>query len=324
MKKLVVILFVNIALFVLVIQACKKEKTPTNPTPTTSTNQLSYFKIFTGTMANLNPASGFQPYNVASALFSDYAEKQRLIKIPAGTKLTTSGDGLLQFPDGTVIVKTFYYFTDVSNPGLGKKIIETRLLQLKSGVWSVSTYKWRDDQSDADLVKDTGDTLAVSWKDATGATQQINYQIPSVANCKTCHYSNNTVVPIGLKARNLNFDITVSGNKVNQLAYLSSLNLLSYSGTITSVPDYNDLTADLSSRGRAYLDINCAHCHNATGSASTTRVHFDYGLTLDQTGITSFKSDILDEMQTHKMPLIGTTIVHTEGVALIQQYLNSL
>ena len=76
-------------------------------------------------MSNLAPSSQFHTYNIASTLFTDYAEKLRLIKIPTGTKLQTNGDGLLQFPDGTVIAKTFYYYNDVSNPSLGKKIIET-------------------------------------------------------------------------------------------------------------------------------------------------------------------------------------------------------
>lgn len=321
MRKLLIILALNTALFCLVFQACKKDKPAKQ---TSSPNQLSYFGVFSGTMANLTPSSKFHLYNIASTLFTDYAEKQRLIKIPPGTKLQTQGDGLLEFPDGTVIAKTFYYYNDVSNPSLGKRIIETRLLQLNNGVWSVSTFKWRDDQSDADLVKDTGDTLAVSWKDVTGTTRNINYQIPAIADCKTCHDSGGNVIPIGLKARNMNFNTVVNGNSVNQLAYLSSLNILSYSGTITSVPDYNDATADLSARARAYLDINCAHCHNTNGSASSARVHFDYDLTLDQTGISSFKSGIISEMQTKRMPLIGTTIVHTEGLALITQYINSL
>jgi len=320
MKKLIVILLLNTALFCLIFQACKKEKTPDS----TSINQLSHFGIFSGSMANLTPSAQFQTYNIASPLFTDYAEKLRLIKIPAGTKLQTQGDGLMQFPDGTVIAKTFYYYNDVSNPSLGKRIIETRLLQLTSGVWNVSTYKWRDDQSDADLVKATGDTVEVNWKDATGAPKQINYQIPSLADCKSCHDSKGDIEPIGLKARNLNFNISVHGNSVNQLTYLSSLNKLSSSGTISSVPNYDDLTASLESRARAYLDINCAHCHNDNGIAASVAVHFDYGLTLDQTKILNSKSVIISAMQTKRMPRLGTTIVHNEGLALITQYLNSL
>jgi len=323
MKKLIVILLLNTALLCLVFQACKKDK-PANNTPVTSPNQLSYFGVFSGTMSNLTPSAKFQLYNIASPLFSDYAEKQRLIKVPAGTKLQTQGDGLLQFPDGTVIAKTFYYYNDVSNPSSGKRIIETRLLQLTNGLWNVSTFKWRADQSDADLVKDTGDTLAVSWKDATGTTKNINYHIPAIADCKTCHYSSGSVVPIGLKARNLNFNISANGSSVNQLAYLSSLNKLTYSGTIASLPNYDDTAVPLEARARAYLDINCAHCHNATGIAASGRVHFDYGLTLDQTNITSFKTGVISDMQTKRMPQIGTTIVHTEGLALITQYINSL
>ena len=323
MKKLFIISGISFVIFLLVLQACKKEQANSGK-PAVTSNQLSYFGIYSGTLADLNPSSSFHPYYLASTLFTDYAEKQRLIKIPAGTKLTTSGDGLLQFPDGTIIAKTFYYYLDVANPGLGKKIIETRLEQLNKGVWSVSTYRWRDDQSEADLVKATGDTVAVSWKDATGLTRQINYQIPSIQNCQTCHNSSGTIIPIGPKARNLNFNINVNGNSVNQLSYLSSLNLLTYSGTIGSVPDYNDLTVDIGLRGRAYLDINCAHCHNPTGYASSARVHFDYGLPLEQTGIAAFKSDIIYNMQTKRMPQIGTTIVHTEGLALITQYVNSL
>src|SRR5690606_30232616 len=38
------------------------------------------------------------------------------------------------------------------------------------------------------------------------------------------------------------------------------------------VPAMDDATAPLALRANAYLDINCAHCHNPNGLASITRL----------------------------------------------------
>ncbi|HEX6429997.1 MAG TPA: hypothetical protein VF008_20025, partial [Niastella sp.] len=77
--------------------------------------KLSDYNIFTGDRAMLTPGNGFHLYELATGLFTDHAEKQRLIKVPAKQRITAVHDGMPQFPDGTTLVKTFYYFNDKRN-----------------------------------------------------------------------------------------------------------------------------------------------------------------------------------------------------------------
>ena len=64
--------------------------------------------IFKGRLDSLVPAEGVEVYQLSSTLFTDYAEKQRLMKIPAGKKVRLDGDGLPEFPEGTILAKTFF------------------------------------------------------------------------------------------------------------------------------------------------------------------------------------------------------------------------
>src|SRR6187549_4283785 len=67
---------------------------------------LSEMGFFKGSIYDLEPDSGIINYQLSSTLFTDYAEKQRLIKLPKGQKMVVKGDGLLLFPEGTMIAKT--------------------------------------------------------------------------------------------------------------------------------------------------------------------------------------------------------------------------
>src|SRR3954471_7152574 len=49
------------------------------------------------------------PYDLNSALFSDYAFKLRAVHVPPGRQITYKADGTFEFPIGSAIVKTFYY-----------------------------------------------------------------------------------------------------------------------------------------------------------------------------------------------------------------------
>jgi hypothetical protein len=111
--------------------------------------KLSFYQLFKGRMAALEPNNGVETLQLSSTLFTDYAEKQRLIKLPKGKQVVLNGEGLPIFPEGTIIAKTFYY-SDVA--GKGRQIIETRLLILNKSKWNVATFQWNPAQNEAFLL----------------------------------------------------------------------------------------------------------------------------------------------------------------------------
>lgn len=290
---------------------------------------LSELNLFSGNLEDLMPSSKVFEYKLTTELFTDYAHKQRLIALPEGEKMTYNGDGFPLFPDNTVIAKTFYYNLDERDLSLGKHIIETRLLIKINGSWQTGNYKWIDDQNDA-ILDLTPSPIPVTWIDANGESNSVNYSIPSDNQCFTCHRTGEERRPIGPTLRALNFNI----NGTNQLQRLINNNLLEGLSDPTSVsqfPKWDDtINYTLEQRARAYLDVNCAHCHTEGGYCevqSTLRLGFD--TSLEDSNIAIRKNHIISRISADfavgfTMPWIGTTIHHDEGIDLVIDYLNTL
>lgn len=325
-KRKLLLLLTLLAALSVSIPACKKDGLLGTDNNIKLRPRLSDYNIYQGPLSALTPAPGYVPYELSSALFTDYAEKQRLIMIPAGSKMMLNGDGLLSLPDGTILVKTFYYYNDKRDTGKGKKIIETRLLIRSGNNWNAGTYLWNEDQTDAWLLT-SGFTPVVNWIDASGNPRVVAYHVPGERECATCHNSGDQVVPIGLKARNLNRQVLRNGQEQNQLRYLHAQGLMDAIDPqlVGTMPDYTDVSQGLEQRARAYLEINCAHCHSQDGFADgKTELKLGYDLPYSQTHIGGNKSQIIDQMETGNMPKLGTTVAHEEGLELIRQYINSL
>lgn len=292
--------------------------------------KLSELQLFKGNPADLVVYSTTHEYSLITPLYSDYAHKFRTISLPEGMQMTYNGEGLLEFPDNTVITKTFYYFNDERNPSLGKKLIETRLLIKKNGGWSMGNYLWNDEQTDA-VFGTAAPTLVVEWIDASGTDRSANYKVPFAINCNQCHDVNNVTLPIGPKARNLNF----VHNGKNQIQNFVDKGLLADAPVIAQIetlPDWSDPAFNLDERTRAYMDVNCAHCHQPGGLQDSNipdRPDFRYETAFDESNIFEFKDDIRNRVATSpgfgpSMPQVGITQLHTEGVALIHEYMDSL
>ena len=288
---------------------------------------LSAYQIFEGDTANLIPASDFHLLELSSILFTDYAHKQRLVKVPAGTKMTRLNDGSLDYPDGTILTKTFYYQHDDRDANQGRRIIETRLLIKENGTWNIATYLWNQDQTDATLALDGLDTQ-VNWVSADGRSQSTLYHVPSQNECMTCHQSNASLSPIGPSLRNLNRRVERNGTDLNQLSHLQAVGVLNDFdvGQVSQIVDYNDAGASLSDRGRAYLDLNCSHCHNPGGWDYATERQFDfrYETPFEETGIRFEEEKITNALLDGEMPFIGTTLLDQDGLNLVIQYIESL
>ncbi|KQR95688.1 hypothetical protein ASG01_03880 [Chryseobacterium sp. Leaf180] len=344
------------------IISCKPDEGYVETQPETAVNfninevpyaKLSTYSFFKGELKNLDPVAKVLPYEPSSSLFTDYALKKRFVWMPAGTKAAYDGDDKsLNFPVGTVLIKSFYYNT--VQPNNGTKIMETRLMIKKSSGWTFAEYIWNDAQTEATLVTGTdftsGSTKAVSFKKDNGNVMDIDYRIPSEAECFACHKLNNQPVPIGVKPQNLNKTYGYSDGVKNQLQKMVNEGYLgSYPSNIVSTVDYHDTTKPLDIRLRSYLDINCAHCHqdNARCDYRAIRLNFSKTNILANLGVCVTADEPVDATiqkiimpgnhnksvmnyrltsvaESNRMPLLGRTVVHDEGVALLQQYINSL
>ncbi|HVI43910.1 MAG TPA: hypothetical protein VM802_03555 [Chitinophaga sp.] len=282
-------------------------------------DSLSSYRLFKEPMFALAPNDSIVCYELSSTLFTDYAEKQRLIKLPPGASMHANGDGLPDFPEGTLIAKTFYYGEPPS-----RRIVETRLLIKHAEKWNAAVYQWNREQTAAILLTG-GAVVEIASHHASG---KIRYQIPAAKDCSGCHRNGDQLMPIGPKLGNMNRTIMQAGVSVNQLEALHRQGYLS--GTlqpVSQLPDYNDTSRNITERGRAYLEMNCAHCHQPGGWAGHKQLDLRYKTAIKETGILLNRSQIMSRMalpgDAH-MPKTGTTLLHAEGVELIRRYVDSL
>ena len=252
---------------------------PSHPVLEHALPKLSDYGFFKNPISNQIPIDRVYPYNIASPLFSDYAEKLRYIMIPDNKKISYDDELILDFPIGTVLIKTFYYLEDVRNKNSKRRLLETRLLKKISSEWIAIPYAWNDEQTDAELAL-AGERVDVSWIHGDGRPINITYGIPNINQCKSCHVYNNTIQPIGPKIRNLNiytsFDTMVDENQLLKwvsLGILEPIDNLSKFPVTASYENAKDWSIE--ERARAWLDINCAHCHRSGGPAETSGLHLN-------------------------------------------------
>ena len=277
------------------------------------------------------------PYELNSALFSDYAEKYRYIYVPRGKQLDLgpNRDGLLQFPVGSAIIKSFGYEMD------GKpRLLETRVLLHRADGWLALPYVWNEAQTEA-VLKVAGKRIPVTFTDPSGEEQTISYAVPNKNQCKECHSLDDAVMPIGPKLRNM---------QSASIERLMTSGALEMSADFNPIPDYDNINAPLDQRARAYLDVNCAHCHNGRGSASNSGLFLGYkidnpvqigilkrpvaagrGSGGHEFSIAPGKPDESIMIYRLKsldpgiaMPEVGRSTVHKEGVDLLSEWIDSL
>lgn len=287
---------------------------------------LSEYGLYQEPLASLQPTDRAIPYELSSALFTDYAFKQRLVMVPDGSSITRVDAKTLSFPEGTILVKTFYYPVDMRDTDSALQVIETRLLIKTAGVWNVATYLWNTEQTDATLLLE-GTTTQMSWIDETGQTVSTEYAVPHEGECVTCHQSDGGSAFIGPTVRNLNRSVTRNGTAVNQLSYFGTEGIIddADASSAPTIPNYEE-DLPLDTRARAYLDSNCAHCHNPAGwdEAAEQNLDFRYETPLDDTGLVRRGDEVVRQLEEGDMPYLGTTLLHDEGLRLVADYVDSL
>lgn len=317
---------------------------------------LNLSKDETGSSQLIPQKNGFQ-YTLNTPLFSDYAEKERVIFLPEGKKMRYHKEKEFQFPVGSIISKTFIIPEGFQRlDGKKGKFLETRLLLHKKEGWFAVSYLW-DGEDGSAKVAYAGAQIPMKTKDG----EEFLYQVPSRNQCALCHQSyeekKQSIVPIGIKAKHLNKEITYSiqGELVtkNQLKEMKERGILDGLPlwAVPKVPDYMDSSYSLESRARAYLDINCAHCHNKNAAAGmNSQLVLNYeekdltklgfcatpgsagkgggGLRYDIVPGKPEQSILYYRVATQDpgamMPQIGRALVHQEGVDLIYKWIQAL
>jgi len=271
---------------------------------------------------------------------------------------------VLELPVGAALIKTFYYdnVQNIANVG-GTRIIETRVMIRKESGWIFADYVWNAEQTEAtnDLV---GSFTTVTWKDDNNIEKTAEYRIPSQAQCIICHKSRKTIgideittyIPIGIKPQNLNFNYNYGTSTKNQLTKWIEEGYLENNFTMptaaNSTVNYNDSSKSLDQRARSYVDINCAHCHANERHCDYRPMRFAYsetagnrgnmGVCLNTSDMQGFPSSLAKVVtpgnttksmlyyrinttnEAYRMPLHGRTMIHEEGVLLMEQWINSL
>jgi uncharacterized repeat protein (TIGR03806 family) len=335
-----------LALLAALLGGCRKDARGQLDGPFPKT--LSSWNLFQGKLSQMKPNDGVVPYELNTPLFTDYASKRRFVWMPKGQAAAYKADDTFDFPKGTVLVKSFSY-PDAQR----ERLIETRLLVNTNDGWIALPYVWNAAQSDA-VLDMTADPVEVTWAKPDGGNYAIHYSIPNANQCKECHDQNKVTGPIGPKARHLNRDVDYAEGRFNQLAYWTKVGYLKGApdaARVAKQPVWNDAsTGTLEARARAYLEVNCAHCHSPNGAASNTGLYLSdlqtdpmrmgFCKTPVATGKASADmlfdavrghpevSIILHRMNSEEpkimMPEIGRTVTHKEGVELVRQWLASL
>ncbi len=312
--------------------------------------KLSDYAFFSGALADLAPASGVFPYDVNAPLFSDYAEKARFIYLPAGTAMTWRDSAAFEFPAGAAIIKNFFYYHGAGHPEKGRRILETRLLLKEEKGWKALEYLWNAEQTEA-LLEVAGASVPVTWLDAAGKKQNIQYVAPNLNQCKGCHSYDGRFVPLGVNARQLNRN---GENGDNQLLAWQKAGRLVLPAAFDPekaprLTDYRRSTA-VTESARAYLDGNCGHCHNPHGPASTSGMFLDIfetdpeRLGVNKTPVAAGRgsggrrfgivpgkpseSILVYRMESDdpgiRMPELGRQLAHREGLELIKTWIKQM
>jgi uncharacterized repeat protein (TIGR03806 family) len=256
---------------------------------------------------------GVIPYSVNAPFWSDGLHKERFLAPPAGETIGFTRSHGWNFPDKTVLVKSFALEEKEGDPA-SRKWVETRFLTKQSGEWYGYSYVWNDAGTDATLLGAKGLDREFAVKTATGERKQT-WHYPSRAECMVCHSRAQNFV-LGLCEVQMNKDhVYPNGRTDNQLRVLEHLGMLSVdwhaevrggikddantpqsgqrgpkAGPLLHQPpdalkrlvNPYDAKQPLDARARSWLHANCSSCHVEAGGGNA-RMELEFVTALDKT-----------------------------------------
>lgn len=234
---------------------------------------------------------GVIPYSVNAPLWSDGAQKERFAAIPEfdrpaatveigetdspskPTSIRMAPSGSWDFPNGTVLVKSFSLPIEVDGD-VRQRWVETRLLTRQQNEWVGYSYRWNDAQTDADLVETGGEEIQYPVMFDGEQPSTLSWRFPSRAECMVCH-SRAAKFVLGLSTGQLNrIHDYGDGIRANQLDVWRFLEIAGRgekrpADQLAKLADPYDPSQPLEARARAYLHSNCAQCHIGAGGGNS-------------------------------------------------------
>jgi len=310
-------------------------------------------------LAELTPGTGLIPYEINTSLWSDGAVKRRWIALPSNGKTRFSAEESWIFPPGTALIKHFELPPSATPAGERTRRLETRFfVRSLNGDYFGVTYKWRVDGSDADLLTDGQHELVEIGGLPDGGNRAWDF--PSPIQCLQCHRPEAGYF-LGVNARQLNRPVPsgqpdVTGNQLRILSNLGIFDRTLDDEELSSIPrlkSLTDSTASLEDRVKSYLDANCAHCHRPDSRGVHAFFDARYAVnlvdqklidaplmtaqtlgvgnpklviphTLNEWGSGSMLYVRMTRQDQFRMPPLGTSIVDTQAVEVIKQWIESL
>jgi len=179
-----------------------------------------------------------QPFSPQYPLWSDGADKQRVIALPPGAEIDASNPDAWNFPRGTRLWKTFSH---------GGRPVETRFIERQAdGRWQFAAYVWDGEGRSAELAPARGTVLAV--RAAPGG----RYVVPGRGDCLACHG--------GAAAPVLGFAALQLAPELRTLVERGWLRGLPHA--LLSTPRIA-AASEIERAALGTLHGNCAHCHHA-------------------------------------------------------------
>ena len=295
------------------------------------------------------PALGVMPYSINAELWSDDADAERFVAVPHELSIKAEGPAWT-FPTDSVLVKTLSLEMHRGDPA-SRRRIETQILHYDGIDWMPYTYQWNDEQTDASLVGATGTerTFEIMDPEATGGKRLQTWRFSGRAECQRCH--NKWSGPaLAFNTPQLNTDLDPGGTSLSQIDLFAQIGLLEKPVATENRPKLaspGNVSATLDDRARAYLQVNCAHCHRMhAGGSVLSLMHYD--VPLEQTNMVGarpsqgtfgiyaaqviaprdpFRSIMLYRMAKlggGRMPHIGSLEVDRDGVELISQWIEQM
>lgn len=315
---------------------------------------LSETGLFTS-LKIMTPAPGVVEYDVVVERWVDGATTKRWVAIPDSGSISLGTDKTpATYPEGTVFAK--HLTLPINGSGQAESLeipLETQLLHFENGMWHPYSYIWNDDKTDATLGDSAGTDHEFRYSLPGGTRDEFEerpWHVNAENECRMCHNAGSGFV-LGFVPNQLDRALRASNeNSQNQLDLLARQKLIAKvwrpDNARGKLVDPHDVTQSLNDRARSYLHGNCSSCHHPGGNAIVSfylrrELPFQELKTNKGTGIGTFglqnaklivpgdpyRSVLLYRMSKlgyARMPYIGSRVVDSKGVALIEQWIGSM